>query len=194
MKTIKTLLCLILCLSTLVIFASCHKPPEENTSDIIEVIGVATWPTWEGQTEKDSAAVSLTAPPAVGISYQYKVSGEGLVAAHRITSGIFSWTVPHENGLSQVTHVEGSRPCDVPGTQHIPLEKVKDYGYTVDISLEEEIIQSYTLKAYPVGNYDFDGTECTLQDGKLSVLKGKYYYELVIEYTQGQAVYGFFVD
>ena len=194
MKTIKTLLCLILCLSTLVIFASCHKPPKENTSDIIEVIGVATWPTWEGQTEKDSAAVSLTAPPAVGISYQYKVGGEGLVAAHRITSGIFSWTVENGNGVGQTTHVDGSRPCDAPGTQHIPLDKVKDYGYAVDISLEEEMIQSYTIKAYPVGKYDLSGTECTIQDGKLPLLKGKYYYELIIEYTQGQVVYGFFVD
>ena len=194
MKTIKTLLCLILCLSTLVIFASCHKPPKENTSDIIEVIGVATRPTWEGQTEKDSAAVSLTAPPAVGISYQYKVGSEGLVAAHRITSGNFSWTVEYGNGVGQTTHVDGSRPCDAPGTQHIPLDKVKDYGYAVDISLEEEMIQSYTIKAYPVGNYHFDGTECTIQDGKLPLLKGKYYYELIIEYTQGQAVYGFFVD
>ena len=195
MKTIKTLLCLILCLSTLVIFASCHKPPKENTSDIIEVIGVATWPTWEGQTEKDSAAVSLTAPPAVGISYQYKVGGEGLVAAHRITSGIFSWTVENGNGVGQTTHVDGSRPCDAPGTQHIPLDKVKDYGYEVDIALEEEIIQSYTLTAYPIGKYDLgDGTDCTIKDGKLEVLKGKYYYELIIEYHQGKVVYGFFID
>lgn len=194
MKTIKTLLCLILCLSTLVIFASCHKPPKENTSDIIEVIGVATWPTWEGQTEKDSAAVCLTAPPAVGISYQYKVGGEGLVAAHRITSGNFSWTVTHENGVGQTTHADGHRPCDVPGTQHIPLDKVKDYGYTVDISMEEEIIQSYSLKAYPVGKYDLSGIECTVRNGKLEALKGKYYYELIIEYIQGEVVYGFFID
>ena len=192
MKTIKATVLSILIASLVLSTASCGNNSNETHSDIIrEEIAPATRPY---NAENDIAAVSLTTPPAVGISYQYKVGGEGLVAAHRITSGIFSWTVENGNGVGQTTHVDGSRPCDAPGTQHIPLDKVKDYGYEVDIALEEEIIQSYTIKAYPVGNYHFDGTECTIQDGKLPLLKGKYYYELIIEYTQGQAVYGFFVD
>jgi hypothetical protein len=39
-----------------------------------------------------------------------------------------------------------------------------------------------------------DGTDCTIKDGKLEVLKGKYYYELITEYHQGKVVYGFFID
>jgi hypothetical protein len=183
MKPIKTIVLSTLAATLLLIAASCGNNSNETHSDIIrEEIALATRPY---NAENDFAAVSLTTPPAVGISYQYKVGGEGLVAAHRITSGIFSWTVMLENGLEQTTHVDGSRPCDAPGTQHIPLDKIKDYGYEVDIALEE-IIQSYTLKAYPIGSYDFNiGTECTIKDGKLEVLKGKYYYELIIEYHQG---------
>ena len=205
----KLVVCYALAASLLLLAVSCGKPTTENaveegiasissetiSEEMIASIAAAKHPSiGYFNTERDSAAVSLTAPPAVGISYQYKVGSEGLVAAHRITSGNFSWTVEYGNGVGQTTHVDGSRPCDAPGTQHIPLDKVKDYGYAVDISLEEEMIQSYTIKAYPVGNYHFDGTECTIQDGKLPLLKGKYYYELIIEYTQGQAVYGFFVD
>ena len=193
MKAIKATVLSILIASLVLSTVSCGNNSTETHSDIIrEEIALATRPY---NAENDIAAVSLTTPPAVGISYQYKVGGEGLVAAHRITSGIFSWTVMLENGLEQTTHVDGSRPCDAPGTQHIPLDKVKDYGYEVDIALEEEIIQSYTLTAYPIGKYDLgDGTDCTIKDGKLEVLKGKYYYELIIEYHQGKVVYGFFID
>ena len=193
MKAIKATVLSILIASLVLITASCGNNSNETHSDIIrEEIAPATRPY---NAENDIAAVSLTTPPAVGISYQYKVGGEGLVAAHRITSGIFSWTVENGNGVGQTTHVDGSRPCDAPGTQHIPLDKVKDYGYEVDIALEEEIIQSYTLTAYPIGKYDLgDGTDCTIKDGKLEVLKGKYYYELIIEYHQGKVVYGFFID
>lgn len=209
MKPIKTIVLSTLAATLLLLAVSCGKPASENAVEegiasissetiseemITSVVAEKHPSVGYFNTESNTVAVSLTAPPAVGISYQYKVGGEGLVAAHRITSGNFSWTVTHENGVSQTTHADGHRPCDVPGTQHIPLDKVKDYGYEVDIALEEEIIQSYTIKAYPVGNYHFDGTECTIQDGKLPLLKGKYYYELIIEYTQGQAVYGFFVD
>lgn len=193
MKPIKTIVLSTLAATLLLIAVSCGNNSNETHSDIIrEEIAPATRPY---NAENDIAAVSLTTPPAVGISYQYKVGGEGLVAAHRITSGIFSWTVDYGNGVGQTSHVDGSRPCDAPGTQHIPLDKVKDYGYMVDISLEEEIIQSYTLTAYPVGKYDLgDGTDCTIKDGKLKVLKGKHYYELIIEYHQGKVVYGFFID
>lgn len=193
MKAIKATVLSILIASLVLSTASCGNNSNETHSDIIrEEIALATRPY---NAENDIAAVSLTTPPAVGISYQYKVGGEGLVAAHRITSGIFSWTVENGNGVGQTTHVDGSRPCDAPGTQHIPLDKIKDYGYEVDIALEEEIIQSYTLKAYPVGSYDFNiGTDCAIEDGRLAVLKGKYYYELIIDYIQGRVVYGFFID
>jgi hypothetical protein len=193
MKAIKATVLSILIASLVLSTASCGNNSTETHSDIIrEEIAPATRPY---NAENDIAAVSLTTPPAVGISYQYKVGGEGLVAAHRITSGIFSWTVDYGNGVGQTTHVDGSRPCDAPGTQHIPLDKVKDYGYEVDVALEEEIIQSYTLTAYPVGKYDLgDGTDCTIKDGKLQVLKRKHYYELIIEYHQGKVVYGFFID
>ena len=198
MKHFKDTLLLLLATTLAMTWISCSKPQHGLTDEDIQQaieqdieIGKAT----VSHKENNTAAVSRTSPPPIGISYQYKVGNEGLVAMHRITSGNFSWTVTLENGLEQITHADGLRPCDIPGTQHIPLDKVKDYGYEVDIALEEEIIQSYTLTAYPIGKYDLgNGTDCTIKDGKLEVLKGKHYYELIIEYHQGKVVYGFFID
>ena len=194
---IKTLLLLMTAILAMISF-SCGRTQRELADEEIQqaieqdiVIGKATIDT----SQYDYDPTNRSTPPPIGISYQYKVGGEGLVAMHNITSGNFSWTVDRGNGVSQTTHVDGLRPCDAPGTQHIPLKQLGEYGYAVDISLTEEIIQSYTLKAYPVGNYGFDiGTDCAIEDGKLAVLKGKYYYELVIDYIQGRVVYGFFID
>ena len=185
MKQLKIFLLVAL---TLTLFSCGQAPTEDAAADISVQIGLATAPPY-AQVETDPT--KYTAPPPIGISYPYN----DLVTVHHITSGTFSWTVDLGNGVGQTTHADGLRPCDAPGTQHIPLKQLGEYGYTVDISLTEEIIQSYTLKAYPVGRYDFNiGTDCAIEEGRLAVLKGKYYYELIIDYIQGRVVYGFFID
>ena len=77
MKPIKTIVLSTLAATLLLIAVSCGNISNETHSDIIrEEIALATRPY---NAENDIAAVSLTTPPAVGISYQYKVGGEGLV-------------------------------------------------------------------------------------------------------------------
>ena len=143
----------------------------------------------------DAAAVQRDVPPTITVSYPYQVNGEMLNAVHSITSGNFDWTVTHDNGTATTTNACGIRPCDNEKAERIPLDRMVDCGYMPEIILEKELIRSYTLKTYRKGNYDFDsGTDCTIQDGKLAVLKGKYYYELTVEYLQGRVIYGFFVE
>ena len=143
----------------------------------------------------DAAAVQRDIPPAITVSYPYQIDGELRNAVHSVTSGNFDWTVTHGNGTATTTHACGIRPCDNPNTVRIPLDRMTDCGYIPELSLEKELIRSYTIKAYPIGSYGEEaGTDCTIRNGQLPLLKGAYYYELIVHYTQGTAVYGFFVE
>lgn len=128
-------------------------------------------------------------PPPIELSQAE--AGEQII--YSITSGNFSWTTTNDRGVGKTVHACGIRPCSLEMTQRIKLGALEDDGYLLGVTLRGDLIESYTLTAYPVGDYE-TGTACTLQDGKLALLKGSYYYELIIQYHQGEAVYGFFVE
>ena len=137
--------------------------------------------------------VQLSQPPDIRFSYQYKSGGAVLGRTHFVQPAAFDWMVENENGVGKTTHVDAPRPCYNEKTQRISLEDLADHSYTMDIDLPS-FLESYTLKAYSVGRYDDSATDCTMQEGKLELLRGAYYYELIIRYPQGTAIYGFFVE
>ena len=170
--------------------------PESETVENTEAAGgvVVDYRTEPLATTAAAELKPLQQPPNLTLSYQFDLNGTGLVRQSFVFPAGYDWTVEHENGVGQTTHVDALRPCDNEKTHRLKLDDVADYDYMLDIGWMEKRIESYTLKAYPVGKYDAKATDCTVRDGQIALLKGAYYYELVIHYTQGTVLYGFFVE
>lgn len=170
--------------------------PESETVENTEAAGgvVVDYRTEPLATTATAELKPLQQPPNLTLSYQFDLNGTGLVHQSFVFPAGYDWTVEHENGVGQTTHVDALRPCDNEKTHRLKLDDVADYDYMLDIGWAEERIESYTLKAYPVGKYDTKATDCTVRDGQIALLKGAYYYEFVIRYTQGTVMYGFFVE
>lgn len=127
-----------------------------------------------------------TAPPVLRVTHD-----SGYI---EIDSGNYTWTIDMGNGLSSVTHADGHRPCDRPQTPTIALSALGGGDYMLTLTCDDAL-HGITVTAYPVGSYeDRHAIPCTMADGKLGVLKGAYYYEILAEFAQGNAIYGFFVQ
>ena len=171
--------------------------PESETVEITEAAGgvVVDYRTEPLATTAAAELKPLQQPPNLTLSYQFDLNGTGLVRQSFVFPAGYDWTVEHENGVGQTTHVDALRPCDNEKTHRLKLDDVADYDYMLDIGWAEERIESYTLKAYPTKQIKEDlATDCTIRDGQIALLKGAYYYELIIHYTQGTVLYGFFVE
>ena len=142
-------------------------------------------------------------PPSIQLQYQFVLRETAipqeepleLMCVAYIYAGPYTWTVEDDNGTPIPIESNSIRPCYDEKTSHLKLSEVADSDYIVDISLSEKRIESYTLMAYLINGDDYDnGTPCTVRDGKLELFTTPYYYELTVQYTQGTAVYGFFVE
>ena len=112
-----------------------------------------------------------------------------------IYAGPYTWTVEDDNGTPLPIESNSVRPCYDENVRRIRLDQVADSDYVVDFIINRFHTESYTLMAYPIDGDDYDnGTPCTVRDGKLELFTTPYYYELTVQYTQGTAVYGFFVE
>lgn len=128
----------------------------------------------------------VNAPPAWTVMYD----GGSI----ELTSGNYDWTVDNGDGTMSCTQACGIRPCDSDGTPSINLSAQGGVNYTL-MFRENGEVRNVTVTAYPMGQYeDKFATDCKVEDGKLPVLKGRYYYELIVHYAQGTATYGFFVE
>lgn len=171
--------------------------PESETVENTEAAGgvVVDYRTEPLATTAAAELKPLQQPPNLTLSYQFDLNGTGLVRQSFVFPAGYDWTVEHENGVGQTTHVDALRPCDNEKTRRFKLDDVADYDYILDIGWVEKRIESYTLKAYPTKQIKEDlATDCTIRDGQIALLKGAYYYELIIHYTQGTVLYGFFVE
>ena len=145
----------------------------------------------------------LQNPPSIQLQYQFVLRETAipqekpleLMCVAYIYAGPYTWTVEDDNGTPIPIESNSIRPCYDEKTSHLKLSEVADSDYIVDLSLSEKRIESYTLMAYPIDGDDYDnGTPCTVRDGKLELFTTPHYYELTVQYTQGTAVYGFFVE
>ena len=152
-----------------------------------------------------SAAGTSTSkkPPSVQLQYQFVLRETAipqeepleLMCVTYIYPGPYTWTVVDDNGTPSSIESDSVRPCYDEKVRRIPLDQVADSDYVVDFRLNERQIESYTLMAYPIDNDKYEnGTPCTVRDGKLELFTTPHYYELTVQYTQGSAVYGFFVE
>lgn len=150
-----------------------------------------------------TSSSSLQKPPSVHLQYQFVLRETTvpqdtelrLVNICYLYPATYIWTTEDANGTPIHTEEDNGRPCDYEKTSHLQLSRVADSDYIVDVSLAEKRIESYTLMAYSLegGHYE-SGTPCTIRDGKLELFQTPHYYELTVQYTQGTAVYGFFVE
>lgn len=173
--------------------------PESEVQDNIEAAGIVV--DYRTETLATTAATEpqplypLQEPPNITLKYQFKLGDSGLVQVSYIQPAGFTWTVENKYGVGRTTHVDALRPCDNEKTQRFKLDKLSDNNYVLEVGWKEERIESYTLKSYPIDKYEEShAVECTIQDSKLTVHKGAYYYELIVHYHQGAVVYGFFVE
>ena len=111
-----------------------------------------------------------------------------------ISPGSYTWTVVDDNGTPSPIESDSVRPCYDEKVRRIPLDRVADSDYVVDL-IYNPLAESYTLMAYPIDNDKYEnGTPCTIRDGQLELFTTPHYYELTVQYTKGSAVYGFFVE
>lgn len=204
MKHQKIILTSVLCAALVLMLGGCgteqEPEPAGNTSHQEGLVPFTTpnniiidWGDGYDAGATTTEAKMLYNPPVLSVSYIYNIGNSGVVSVSRVEPATYDWTYELAPGTNATVNSDALRPCDNEKTQSLPLKNMADNGYVVTLALQENIIESYTLTAYPVGQYDKD-TSCTLTDGKLPVLKGAYYYELIIQYTQGKVIYGFFIQ
>ena len=141
-------------------------------------------------------------PPTVQLKYQFVLRETAipqeepleLMCITYIPPGSYTWTVVDDNGTPSPIESDSVRPCYDEKVRRIPLDRVADSDYVVDL-IYNPLAESYTLMAYPIDNDKYEnGTPCTIRDGKLELFTTPHYYELTVQYTKGSAVYGFFVE
>ena len=145
----------------------------------------------------------LQNPPSIQIQYQFVLRETAipqekpleLMCVAYIYAGPYTWTVEDDNGTPIPIESNSIRPCYDEKVRRIRLDQVADSDYVVDFIINPFHTEFYTLMAYPIDNDKFEnGTPCTVRDGKLELFTTPHYYELTVQYTQGTAVYGFFVE
>ena len=175
------------------------KPESETVENTEAAGGVVVDYRTEALAKAEATApkplTPLQQPPNITLSYQFKLGETGLVEMVILFPAGFSWTVEEENGVGKTTHVDALPPYDNEKTHRLKLERVADYGYMLDIGWQEAHIESCTVRAYPIGKYEeHHATACAVENGKLALLRGAYYYEWTVQYSQGTVTYGFFVE
>lgn len=185
MKNGKKLFLTLLCAALIPMLCACRQDPcpvcgATYVCDCAVVETVTTVPN-------ETATVSTgKAPPAWSVNY----AGKQVV----LTSGNYTWNIDNGDGTMTCTQACGIRPCDWDETPRIELSALSGSDYMLTFPKDSNV-RNMSVTAYPVGQYeDKHATECKVEDGKLAVLKGRYYYELVVHFAQGTATYGFFVQ
>lgn len=183
MKQIRQMIFCILC--TALILTACGMEDRETestttTGDTQVTQGVQNTTTVTPNTS------TVNAPPAWVVTYD----GGSI----ELTSGNYTWNVDNGDGTMSCTQACGIRPCDWDGTPSIDLSALGGSDYLLTFREDGEV-RNVSVTAYPVGQYeDSYATACNMENGKLPVMKGRYYYELIVHYAQGTATYGFFVQ
>ena len=185
MKNGKKLFLALLCAALVLILCACGSEPCPvcGATYVCDCAVVETVTTVPDVTSVMSAG---KAPPAWTVCYADKQ----IV----LNSGNYTWNVDNGDGTMSCTQACGIRPCDWDETPSIELSALGGSDYTLTFP-EDGDVRNVSVTAYPVGKYeDKYATDCKVENGELAVLKGRYYYELVVNFAQGTATYGFFVE
>lgn len=127
--------------------------------------------------------------PSIRIRFEF-ADGLTRYSAELTRGGTYSWTLPAGNGMMQTVHADGYSPEQLEDLCTIAVQS-EDGKVILELPESVSSYQVFRRMVRDGAQTPLKELESASHDGILTLKEGTWYYEIRVNYPEGEATYGF---